>query len=64
MNGRELILSRVRAAIAGSTPPVTSVLTINRVWEGDREAMVERFLDRLRDYNVGVTRTSGPVAPA
>lgn len=64
MNGRDLILSRVRAAIAGSPPPVTPVPAINRVWEGDREAMVERFLDRLRDYNVGVTRTSGPVAPA
>lgn len=64
MDGRDLILSRVRAAIAGGAPPVTPVPAINRVWEGDREAMVERFLDRLRDYNVGVIRTSDPVAPA
>lgn len=64
MGGRDLILARVRDALAGSPPPVTPVPAINRVWEGDREAMVERFLDRLRDYNVGVARTSGPVAPA
>lgn len=64
MGGRDLILSRVRAALAGSPPPVTPAPTFNRVWDGDHEAMVERFLDRLRDYNVGVTRTSGPVAPA
>jgi len=63
MNGRDLILSRVRAAIAGSSPPA-AIPAFNRVWAGDRDAMVERFLDRLRDYNVGVTRTSGPVAPA
>lgn len=64
MNGRDLILSRVRAALAGGTPPAPVIPAFNRVWEGDREAMVDRFLDRLRDYNVGVTRTTGPIAPA
>lgn len=64
MSGRDLILSRVRAAIAGNPPPVAPVPAFNRVWTGNRDAMVDRFLDRLRDYNVGVMRTSGPVAPA
>lgn len=64
MNGRDLTLSRVRAALAGSPPPVTQIPAFNRVWASDRDAMADRFLDRLRDYNVGVTRTTGPVADA
>ncbi len=59
MTGRDRVLARVRAALAGATPPDAAVPRAYRrhgdLLPGD-PGLVEVFVDRLTDYGAGVHR--------
>jgi L-lactate dehydrogenase complex protein LldG len=58
---REEMLGRVRAALAEAPPPEppAEAREFRQEWEGTREQMLERFADRVNDYNA-VCQRVGP----
>jgi L-lactate dehydrogenase complex protein LldG len=55
---REEILGRVRAALAGSTPPEPVVRAYRRGGSGNRALLVELLCERLADYKADVGRVA------
>lgn len=58
MNARDVILARVRAAVAGEQPRAPALSTYRRGGDMSRAQVEARFIDRLSDYHVHVTPIS------
>ena len=61
-SGREAILARVRASLADSTPPVAVPRDYRLRGERDAGAVIELFVERVRDYEATVVVTRDPAA--
>jgi L-lactate dehydrogenase complex protein LldG len=63
VSSRELVLGRVRSALAGGRPAPPAARTYRTAGVLDAEARVERFCARAGEYRAEVTRV-GEIAPA
>jgi len=61
-SGREAILARVRASLADSTPPVVPSRNYRLRGERVAAAVIELFVERVRDYEATVVVTDDPRA--
>ena len=66
MNGsRERVLRRIRDALKGAPPPSPSIPRGYRSsGTGERARILERFVDRVSDYDATVTRVGAEALPA
>lgn len=60
MSGREAVLARVRAALADRPPTVAAPRAYRRAGELDAAAVLELFVERVRDYTATVVVTADP----
>ena len=59
-SGREAILARVRAALVDCPPRVVAARDYRLTGERDAEAVIELFVERVRDYEATVVVTGDP----
>ena len=62
MTGRDAILARVRAALVDRPPAPPVQRTYRRQGALDRAAVIELFVERVRDYKATVIVSADPVA--
>jgi L-lactate dehydrogenase complex protein LldG len=61
-SGREAILARVRASLADGPPPLVPSRTYRLHGDRDAAAVIELFVERVRDYEATVVVTGDPGA--
>ncbi len=62
MNAREEMLARVRVALADRPSPPSRAAAYRRLGTLDRGAVVNRFVERVRDYRAEVVLADDPAA--
>jgi L-lactate dehydrogenase complex protein LldG len=62
--GREAVLARVRAALRDAPPPVEVPRAYRLRGEEGQAEVVQRFVERVRDYGATVVETADPAAAA
>ena len=61
-SGREAILARVRASLVDGPAPVVAPRTFRLRGERDAPAVIELFVERVRDYGATVVVTADPLS--
>ena len=61
-SGREAILARIRASLIDGPPPVAPSRTYRLRGDRDAAAVIELFVERVRDYEATVIVTENPAA--
>ena len=64
MNGRDAVLARIRVALADRSAPAAVDRAYRRAGQLDPAALLDRFVERVRDYEAAVVVTSEPRAAA
>jgi L-lactate dehydrogenase complex protein LldG len=61
-SAREAILARIRASLVDSPAPVVAPRTYRLLGERDAPAVIELFVERVRDYDATVVVTDDPAS--